>query len=1143
MAEFFVDIVLRSTDARRGLRAIDKELKGVEDSATDVRKAVAGVFAGVGVLRAVRDFSRLSDSYTNIQNRLKSVTEGTQELSEATDQLIGVSVRTRQSLTSTVELYSRVGIAARSLGVQQKELIGFTESVAQAVALSGATAQESAGALRQLSQAIGANRLSGQEFNSVIEQTPVIIDIIAEEIGVTRGEMRALANEGKITGDVIVSAFSNAREELAERFGSTIPTISQSLEILNTRLTDFVGELNKFSGLSGAVTDAIIGTSEAIGFLGDNLQTVADVTTLAAVVVGVRLATSLAGSAKAQAVLSSAVIAGRSALSASNAETRNKAALELEASLATQKQTAATLASTEADLASLKVKSAVAALRKDLALSQLEFTKSLSANEIGSKRVFEAETKFIAASNASTRATKAVEVAQIEVAAAKRANTAATAAATAAQGSLTAATAAGTASARIYASTLSVLRGALSLVGGPIGLIALTATGLVLLNSRSKENTEISKQQSAAIEGLSEATRGLNTQNREQLGNSLALARISTDTLRQRLSDLQQERSEAEKLLNTQRALQSSVPVGFGSPIDPTQIQNTVSLIDNLDIQIKELVKSIKSGDRDTKNISNTISDLNAKVIALKFELPKTTASFQDLISVINPGKIQLKEYELLQGLLNEALERQVDLGISAAEAQERLRNAYADTLNPAGALIDSLNEQQALLIRTSSLTAKQADIEEEVSSLRKKFSDIGAEFNEKEIRLILKKNQALRDEQQLRRGAANSLSAALSFLEEQEQILSTTAGLTSEQAAVEERLFSIRKLSLQAGVEFNEKETRALIEKIELLREERKQKESDEKQERKSFRIQSVGLEDVRDRVEKLNKLDADGLITARQKNEELRKLKILLLETSANQAEIFGEGFSSQFLLQSEQIGNAQDQFTSLGKTVGGIFGPGGTLSSGIGDAVAQSIVFGNSFSDALRNIGRQIISQIIGGITQIGVNLLLQKTLGSAVLQSTTAETVAAMGVITKAAAPAATATSIATVGGAPAAAATSLSAFLPLILGLLGGVAVGAAAFKDGGFVSGPGTSRSDSIPARLSNGEFVINAEATRRNRDLLERINSGQSAFGGASVSQQNQFMIDAKGNSIAEIKRAFNEFMDKESRPGGRLYSIRRSR
>jgi len=257
VADFRINVVVDPANARRGSRTVRRELQGVERAADRLRTQIRRAFAFGAIALAVRQVTNLADSFTNLQNRLRVVTDGQAELTNVTERLLGVSQRTRASFESTVELFARLAINARELGTTQQELVGFTQSINQAILISGASAKEANAALIQLSQGLASGSLRGDELRAVLEQLPVVADVIAQELGVTRGQLRELGAEGEITSEIIISAFQNAREELDQRFQRTIPTLQQSFQILRNSAQVLLGEFNEGAGITRGLATAL----------------------------------------------------------------------------------------------------------------------------------------------------------------------------------------------------------------------------------------------------------------------------------------------------------------------------------------------------------------------------------------------------------------------------------------------------------------------------------------------------------------------------------------------------------------------------------------------------------------------------------------------------------------------------------------------------------------------------------------------------------------------------------------------------------------------------------------------------------------------------------------------------------------------
>jgi len=264
---------------RRNIESIGSSAKTAQGSLKLLQRALGFISAGV----IIRGLTRLADTFTNIQNRLKTVTNSTGELNAVTKELFEISNRTRSSFEGTAEVYARVGLAVKELGISQQQTLRFSESLNQAVLLSGASAQEAQNGLIQLSQGLASGALRGDELRSVLEQLPVVADVIAKELGVTRGELRAMGQEGKITAGIVLDAFKNAREELIDRFAKAVPTIGQSFQVLRNQVVRVVGSLDAATGISTTFAKGLLFTAK-------NIETLARAVGALAIVIGVTLA-------------------------------------------------------------------------------------------------------------------------------------------------------------------------------------------------------------------------------------------------------------------------------------------------------------------------------------------------------------------------------------------------------------------------------------------------------------------------------------------------------------------------------------------------------------------------------------------------------------------------------------------------------------------------------------------------------------------------------------------------------------------------------------------------------------------------------------------------------------------------------------
>jgi tape measure domain-containing protein len=273
-----IDIIV----SERGSRVVRRNIDGIGGGAMGAARGVRflmGALAGLGAAFGAREILRQADTYTLLTNRLKLVTSGTDNLARINEELYQSAQRTRTSYEATVDLYSRVARNADALGLSQQELLDITETVNQAIRVSGGTAMEAEAGVRQFGQAIGSGALRGDELISILENMPRLAQAIAEGMGVTIGQLRDLGAEGALTSDKIMDALQQTAPEIAAEFAQLTPTVGEAFTVLSNSALRFIGQLNETLG----VTDFL---ANALTFVGQNLQTIARL----AGVVGIALA-------------------------------------------------------------------------------------------------------------------------------------------------------------------------------------------------------------------------------------------------------------------------------------------------------------------------------------------------------------------------------------------------------------------------------------------------------------------------------------------------------------------------------------------------------------------------------------------------------------------------------------------------------------------------------------------------------------------------------------------------------------------------------------------------------------------------------------------------------------------------------------
>lgn len=190
---------------------------------TTVRN-LAGAFIG---MQSIQWLVGTSDQLTQINARLQLMTGSAEAAAAANDQIYQAAMRARGSYTDMADLVSQLGTLAGNAFTDTGEIVAFAEQLQKQMALSGTSTQAAQAAMLQLTQGLSSGALRGEELNSVLEQTPMIAQTIAEYMGVTTGEMRELASEGAVTADVVKNAILGAADETNATFAQMPMTWGQ----------------------------------------------------------------------------------------------------------------------------------------------------------------------------------------------------------------------------------------------------------------------------------------------------------------------------------------------------------------------------------------------------------------------------------------------------------------------------------------------------------------------------------------------------------------------------------------------------------------------------------------------------------------------------------------------------------------------------------------------------------------------------------------------------------------------------------------------------------------------------------------------------------------------------------------------------
>ena len=246
-----------ATGALRALGQVQSSTAGVESQLKRLQDAGRSALQFVGVGLGISELIQLADTYTQMTSRLKLVTQYTGDFDTVFAGLADSARATRSDLSGTVDLFTKISPALRGIGLNGQQSVGVITTINQAIGISGASAQSASAALLQLGQGLGAGALRGEEFNSVMENTPGLAQAIADGLGVPIGGLRKLAEEGKLTADTVAGALQKVAPQIEADFARMPQTVGQALTGLKNEFLLFVGATDQASGGSSTLATVI----------------------------------------------------------------------------------------------------------------------------------------------------------------------------------------------------------------------------------------------------------------------------------------------------------------------------------------------------------------------------------------------------------------------------------------------------------------------------------------------------------------------------------------------------------------------------------------------------------------------------------------------------------------------------------------------------------------------------------------------------------------------------------------------------------------------------------------------------------------------------------------------------------------------
>lgn len=1052
---------------------------------------------------SVQQVASYAEAWTVLNNKLVNSIKTGETLADVNQRVFDIAQESRSSLDGIATLYSRMERAMRDAGVSGKELGQITTTISKAMTISGATAAESEGALVQLSQALASGVLRGQEFNSMSEQAPALMKGLSDSLGVSIGQLRAMAAEGKLTTDVLLTAFRDMAPTVEKEFANTMMTMSQSLTVANNNITQFVGS-------STAVKSSVSVFNSAVVSLSENLDSMSSIIGIVAVVVGSRYVGALTLASAAQVQKASSA--------------RQAALADNLAAQAAANQSAANL---------IAAQSAKARAIEEITLAQMQKASAFNAanSTAAEVRLSAARLEAATATGNYNRALAANVLAQKQAAAAA------------------------------YAASISggLLRGALSLVGGPVGAATLAAGAIFYFYQKAQE---AKKEANELADGVSALVGKMKEMSNVQLGAEIAKLNSSMPILNKSLAEAQEAYDNAAySVSNYTKVIKD---YGLNTTTGRQAAEALTSAQDRLAIAANELSISQNRVDKTQSAVNIGHATLNGT-----------------LLQGIDLLKRDGQEAGVVAGMMNK-LGQAINV---ASGAKERFNSTSLSIQRDPKAqkVLDDLYQQNELLAETDLRKRAQLKTEQELRAINADDNTIrigreqaGVAYDKQAAQAALKKETAAATKEETAAEAAEKrrvkslqdLSNEMAVAELQAKGLSKEA---AQLAAVQElgagaspkQVEAARK---QAGQIFEierQKKDRSAALALETSTNLTRIRDEDLAQAKRQLDLKLIDENMYQQRrleingayASKIAEVNAKSVVTPQQENlakidpiqalanEHAQKLALIQqFETQKGVITANGLALMNAANTQYEQarldaqweIWRNQSQSNQY-------------LASSV-DALGQrttnmltGLLTGTqSAEEAMKNLAATIIQEGVSALVQMGMQQVKNMAMGQ-VANTTAVTSAAATGAsITASMAPAAAATSVATMGTAATFGLAAMTAAIPAMIGLFGG------ARKNGGPVSADSMYQvgegGEPELLKASNGkQYMIPGDNGKviSNKDM-----QGGNGGGGTVVQQEVNFHItttngidDATMQKMAAMMKtvSLNTIKDQQ-RPNGLL-------
>ncbi|EKT1593194.1 tape measure protein [Escherichia coli] len=252
----------------RGAKRADRQVNTLKTSIKSLTRVIHLLIAA----EAVRQFIDMAEQAKQLRVKIKMLTGDAESANRVFDGLKSIAHQTGQSIKDTTDLWQGLAISLKNTSATEGQVLNLVSTIQKMGALGGASAEQMSNSMRQFRQAIDGGVLRAEEFNSLLENTPTIVQTMAKQMGLSMGEFRAQMLDGKITAERMVNAIQAATKETNEQFEQLPRTSGNAFNSLKIEVMGLVEKLDDLLGVSDGIVTILDTAADGAKWLGEKVD-------------------------------------------------------------------------------------------------------------------------------------------------------------------------------------------------------------------------------------------------------------------------------------------------------------------------------------------------------------------------------------------------------------------------------------------------------------------------------------------------------------------------------------------------------------------------------------------------------------------------------------------------------------------------------------------------------------------------------------------------------------------------------------------------------------------------------------------------------------------------------------------------------